>query len=417
MRMTFRGGALHGSVTPPPSKSYTHRAFFLAALAKGRSTVTNALLSEDTKATLAAVRAMGAQIAVDMDTVVIDGGDLRAPAGVVNTLNSGTTMRIFTGLASMFTVPITIDGDASLRKRPMQDLLAALSQTGVRCTSADGRPPVTVCGPNHGGRIAIDGGVSSQFITSLLLTAPMLADDSEIVVTGHLVSAPYLDVTLSMMRLFGAEANADGQTYHVRGRTGYQPHDFGVPTDFSSAAFPLAAGALGGKVTVRGLDLNNPQGDRHIIDILRDMGAQITVFSDTVTAARAELHPMDLDMEAMPDLFPMVAILMCGAKGRSRLYGAPQLRFKESDRIASTVAMVRALGGTAEPTADGCVIDGTGRLTGGDVVTLGDHRIMMAAAVASLICSGPVSVDDAACCAVSYPAFPEQMRALGLKVD
>lgn len=417
MSMTFGGGELHGSVAPPPSKSYTHRAFFLAALAQGRSTVTNALLSADTEATLAAVRALGAQAAVDGDTAVIDGGDLHAPAGVVDTLNSGTTMRIFAGLASMFAVPVTVDGDASLRKRPMQDLLDALAQAGVRCTSAGGRPPVTVCGPNRGGRVTIDGGISSQFITSLLLTAPMLTADSEIAVTGHLVSAPYLDVTLSMMRLFGAAARVEGQTYRVRGGTGYRPHDFRVPADFSSAAFPLVAGALGGEVAVRGLDLANPQGDRHIIDILRDMGAHVTAAGDTVTAARAELRPLDLDLGAMPDLFPVVAILMCGAVGRSRLYGAPQLRFKESDRIASTVAMVRALGGTAEPTADGCIIDGTGRLAGGDVVTLGDHRIMMAAAVASLICSGPVRVDDAACCAVSYPAFPDQMRALGLKVE
>ncbi|MFA6642397.1 MAG: 3-phosphoshikimate 1-carboxyvinyltransferase [Methanomethylophilus sp.] len=416
--MTFAGGALRGTVSPPPSKSYTHRALFLSALANGRSTVTNALLSEDTKATVFAVQSMGAKVNLYGSTFVIGGGGLHAPAGPVNTLNSGTTMRIFTGLASQFRQPVTIDGDDSLRKRPMQDLLDALRQTGVRCSSAPGgRPPVTVCGPNSGGRVKIKGDISSQFITSLLLTAPLLTKDSVIEIEGKLVSAPYVDVTLAMMRLYGANADGHDQYFHVCGGAGYRPHDFRVPADWSSAAFPLVAGALGGEVTVEGLDLQDPQGDRQITRILQEMGAGVKTDGGRVTVTSAPLRPVSLDLGTMPDLFPVAAVLMCGTKGISTLYGAPQLHFKESDRIASTVAMIKALGGRAKATEDGCIIEGTGRLTGGHVVTLGDHRIMMAAAVASLICSGPVSVDNAACCAVSYPDFPAQMRELGMRVE
>ena len=202
--MAFHGGRLEGTVSPPPSKSHTHRAFFLASMARGRSVVSNALMSADTRATLAACKAMGADVEGDGDVKTITGGDLHAP-GFVDAENSGTTMRIFAGICSMFDGESTITGDDSLRKRPMGPLLSALEQTGTVCESDNGLPPVTVRGPNRGGRVSIDGGVSSQFITSLLMVSPMLERDSEITVEGDMVSAPYLDVTLHMMHLFGAD--------------------------------------------------------------------------------------------------------------------------------------------------------------------------------------------------------------------
>ena len=411
--MAFRGGRLEGTVSPPPSKSHTHRAFFLASMAKGTSRISNALMSADTRATLAACRAMGADVAEEDGLKVITGGDLHAP-GHVDAENSGTTMRIFAGICSMFDGETTITGDESLRKRPMGPLLEALGANGTVCSSRNGLPPVTVRGPNRGGKVSIDGGVSSQFITSLLMVSPMLEDDSEVTVTGSMVSAPYLDVTVHMMHLFGAEAERDGNVFRIRGGTGYRPYDYMVPADFSSAAFPMVAGALGGRVTVTGMDMDDPQGDKAIVDILRRAGADVSVDGTEITVSRSDIRGCEVDMGNVPDLFPIVAVLLSTAEGDSRLYGAPQLKFKESNRIETVVNMINAIGGDAVATDDGCIIHGRPSLRGGAIVHRGDHRIMMSAAVASIVCDGPVTMDDVECCAVSYPGFPEAMAAIGM---
>ncbi|MDR0887787.1 MAG: 3-phosphoshikimate 1-carboxyvinyltransferase [Candidatus Methanoplasma sp.] len=418
MRASFSGGSLEGSVHPPASKSHTHRAFFLAAMADGTSRISNALLSEDTKATLAASEAMGARVDRDSTKVItITGGDLHAPDGIVNALNSGTTMRIFSGLVSMFDKEVTITGDASLQKRPMGPLLDALSQTGTICTSNDNKPPVTIKGPNKGGKISIDGSVSSQFITSLLLVSPNLPNDSEITIEGNTVSGPYLDVTTHMMKLFGADVTKNCNIFKVKGNSGYRPHDYSVPADFSSAAFPLVAGALGGRVAVTGMDLSDPQGDKVIVDILRDAGASVTVNGDSVTVSKAPLKALEIDIGDVPDLFPILAVLLSTAEGTSRLYGAPQLRFKESDRIRTTETMLRAIGADITGTDDGCIINGKKRLKGGHIENECDHRIMMAAAIASLVSDSPVTMENAECYAVSYPEFIIQMKTLGMKVE
>ena len=415
-KISFEGGTVKGRISPPPSKSHTHRAFFLASMAEGTSTIRNALLSADTKATLGACRAMGAKVDCGGDGIRITGGNLHAPE-LVDADNSGTTMRIFAGLASMFDSPVTIDGDASLRKRPMGPLLEALEQNGTVCSSNGGLPPVTITGPNRGGNVRIDGGVSSQFITSLMMMSPMLERDSRIEITGNIVSAPYLDVTSHMMRLFGADVSRDGMVVSIKGSTGYRPYDYSVPADFSSAAFPLTAGALGGEVTVTGIDMNDPQGDKAIMDIIGKAGGNVSVSEDSVTVSASELRGCDIDMGSIPDLFPITAVLLATADGDSRLFGAPQLKFKESNRIETVVNMINAIGGSAEATDDGCIIHGRPRLKGGEIIHKGDHRIMMSAAVASIVCDGPVTMDDAECCSVSFPGFPESMAELGLRSE
>ncbi|MCK9323293.1 MAG: 3-phosphoshikimate 1-carboxyvinyltransferase [Candidatus Methanomethylophilaceae archaeon] len=416
MKISFCGGKLEGIITPPSSKSYTHRAIFLGSLAQGHSIMSNALLSNDTLATIHACEAIGAKITIEGDRIIIDGGKLHAPSEVINTDNSGTTMRIFTGLASMFNTRIEITGDESLQKRPMEPLLDALSQCGVECTSNNGKPPVTVKGYNRGGKVTIDGGISSQFITALFMTAPMLSADSEIVITGKMISEPYLDVTMKMMENFGVHTNKNDNIYSIHGNSGYKPHNFKIPADFSSAAFMLVAGALNGKITVTSLDMTDPQGDRRIIDILKMIGVQMNIDGQNIAVEMSSLKAIELDMGAIPDLFPIVATLLATAHGTSRLYGAPQLKLKESNRIETTVNMLKTIGADIEATDDGCIIRGKEKLTGGFIDNKGDHRIMMAAAVASLSCEGPVIMENAECCAVSYPAFIYQMKTLGMKV-
>ena len=415
--LRFSGTSAKGTITPPPSKSHTHRAFFLSALSSNECKVTNALDSQDTRATLNAVRAIGASVESNGDSIMIRGGELRAPAGTVDAENSGTTMRLFAGIASMFDVPVTITGDASLRSRPMGALLDALSEMGVHCASDSGRAPVTIHGPNRGGKVNIRGDVSSQFISSLMMAAPMLTNDTVMNIEGKLSSRPYVNITADMMGRFGADVVFNGTQVRIKGGTGYRGCDVTVPSDMSAAAFPLTAGALGGSVTARNMDLNDPQGDKRIIDILKKAGARVTVNGGDVTASSGRLRPMDVDMNDIPDLFPIVAVLLSTAKGKSRLYGAPQLRFKESDRIKATVDMLSALGADITETDDGCIISGVARLKGGTVDHREDHRILMAAAVASLVCDGEVSMTDSKCYDISYPCFIDHMRLLGMNAE
>jgi 3-phosphoshikimate 1-carboxyvinyltransferase len=317
----------------------------------------------------------------------------------------------------MFDSDVTITGDESLRKRPMGPLLDSLGQAGVVCTSENGLPPVTIRGPNNGGTIHINGGVSSQYISSLMLVSPMLSSDTRIVVDGNMVSTPYLDVTSNMMRLFGAKVSRNSNVFSIEGNTGYIPHNYSVPSDFSSAAFPLVAGALGGETTVTGMDLDDPQGDKAIVDILRQCGCEVNIDGTRITSKSGHIKSCDINLGMVPDLFPIVAILLATADGDSRLYGAPQLKYKESNRIETVVNLINSIGGSAEGTDDGCIIHGTPRLKGGKIVHRGDHRLMMCAAIASLVCDGPIEMDDVECCAVSYPDFLDQMKSLGMIME
>ena len=415
--LRFSGGRISGTVTPPASKSHTHRAFFLAAMSQKDCVIAGPLISQDTESTLGAVAAMGCRIKRGCSNVRISSEGLHAPSGTVNAENSGTTMRLFTGIASMFDSPVTVTGDSSLIKRPMGPLLDALAKLGVKCSSDNGRAPVTVCGPNRGGEVSIRGDVSSQFISALMIVSPMLPNDTVIRIDGTLLSRPYVNVTADMMERFGADVSVNGSVIRVRGGTGYRRTDITVPSDMSAAAFPLVMGALGGSATVMNADLGGKQGDAKIVDILRDAGASVSADGDKVTVSKGELKGTDVNMGDTPDLFPIVAVLLSTASGKSRLYGAPQLRFKESDRIGTTVNMLSALGADITGTDDGCVIRGVKGLKGGKIEHLEDHRILMSAAAASIVCSGDVAMEGSRCYDISYPMFLEHAATLGLGVN
>ena len=415
--IVFRGGRAEGKVSPPPSKSHTHRAIIMSALSEGRCEVSSPLISFDTRATMDAVRAMGAVVTEREGSVTVECESIHAPDRTIDVMNSGTTMRLMTGISSLFSEKVVLTGDSSIQKRPMGPLLDSLSAAGVECSSNGGKPPVEVRGPITGSELVIDGGVSSQFVSSLIMSSPLTGRPTDVRITGHLVSKPYIDITTSMMGKFGVEVTEEGNVFHAEPQH-YRPTDYRVPADFSSSAFPLVAGGIAGRVTARGMDMSDPQGDRKIIDVLKEAGCDVEVSGDEVTCSNTgRLEGAEIDMGAIPDLFPVVAVLLSTAKGRSRLYGAPHLRFKESDRIALTENMLRTLGADIRGTEDGCVIEGVERLHGGRIEHNGDHRMMMAAAVASLVSDGPVSMENDACWNVSYPGFPEQMRSIGMDIE
>ena len=383
--ISFNGGRAEGRVSPPPSKSHTHRAIIMSALSGGGCRIGNPLLSFDTRSTMEAVRSLGAEVTEGDGYVDVCCPSLHAPDRPIDVGNSGTTLRLMTGIASLFGSETVLDGDESIRKRPMGPLLEALSACGASCSSA-------------------------------IMAAPLTERGMEVRIKGDLVSRPYVDITIRMMGRFGVSVEETEHGFRIP-RQRYSPTDYRVPADFSSAAFPLVAGALGGCVTVDGMDLADPQGDKRIIDVLRATGAEVSVSGEEVTCRRTGRPvAVDVDMSDIPDLFPVVAVLLSTADGTSRLYGAPHLRFKESDRIALTERMLTALGADIRGTEDGCVISGVERLRGGRVEHNGDHRMLMAAAVASLVADGPVEMEDDGCWNVSYPGFPEQMRSLGVSV-
>lgn len=415
MDLIIDGKQVFGEVRASPSKSHTHRAFIMASLSAGETAVSHPLLAQDTVSTLDAMRSMGMKHRQEGEVIHIMGSALRPPDGIIDVGNSGTTMRILTGIAATMDAPVKISGDESILKRPMAPLLNALSKLGASCKSRMGFPPVEICGPLRGGVVDIGGNMSSQFITSLLMSAPLAEEDVHISVVGNMVSRPYVDVTLKMMSDFGIRSKEDIDGFFVPSGQSYCRAGYLVPGDFSSAAFPLAAGALAGEVTVSGLDLEDPQGDKAILDILQRFGADVRTAGDRVTVARSDLRGIEWDMGNVPDLFPIVAVLAATASGESRLYGAPQLRFKESDRIMHTATMLKAMGANIAETEDGCIIHGVPHLHGSWIDPVDDHRLMMAASIASLVAEGPVTIRNGGCHSVSYPRFLEDISTLGMR--
>ncbi|MHC1709875.1 MAG: 3-phosphoshikimate 1-carboxyvinyltransferase [Methanomassiliicoccales archaeon] len=418
VRLRILPSNTEGCVLSSPSKSYTHRAMTLALLAEGESVLRRPLLGEDTLATLDAVKAFGGKVASD-DALRISGGALRCPENVIDTRNSGTTIRLMAGVASLLPCVTVLTGDESVRRRPMQPLIDALAMMGVRCESSrgNGLAPLIVKGPNLGNRTEIRGDVSSQFISSLLISSALKEVDTEIVLTTPLKSRPYVDITREMMTCFGASCHSTSEGFMVQGGQRYRPQDYTVPGDFSSAAFPLAAGALTGKVTVRNLDPKDAQGDRAFLDILRSLGANVDWNGDALTCSSAELSATDIDLGDAPDLFPMAAVMCAYAKGESRIYNASHVRLKESDRIAATAAFLRDMGADIVEKEDGCVIRGGRPLRGAKVNSFNDHRILMAAAIAALRASGETVISDGECHRISYPDFVSDMRSLGVKME
>jgi len=419
MRLLVRPSKIAGHLPASPSKSYTHRAMILGLLASGTTVLEKALLSDDTLSTLNAVRMFGAEVSVSGDTCVIEGGHLNCPKEGVDVGNSGTTIRLLAGVASLLPCTTLLTGDESIQRRPMAPLVSALEELGARCvsTQGDGRAPLMIRGPCGGGTTHIRGDVSSQFISSLLLSSPMKNQDTEIVLLTPLKSRPYVEITMEIMGRFGGRCEEGEQRFLVPGGQRYRPQHMTIPGDFSSAAFPLVAGALTGSALVKGLDPRSRQGDRVIVDLLTAFGARVRERDEGLEVSGGELRGMEVDLADTPDLFPIVAVLASQAEGESRLYNAQHLRHKESDRIKTTVAFLREMGADIQEREDGCVIHGPSGLRGASVDSHGDHRILMAAAVAGLLAEGETIITDGRCYKVSYPSFIQDMRAVGADME
>jgi 3-phosphoshikimate 1-carboxyvinyltransferase len=392
-------------------------------LAKGESKIINPLLSFDTQATIDAVKILGAKVTKRNDVwhVVGTGGNLKPISNLIDVKNSGTTIRLMTAIASLSPNPIGLTGDESIRARPMGPLIEALERLGAKakCKGPQGRPPVVVGGGLKGGDVEISGAISSQFISGLLLACPHAREDVELHVT-ELRSKPYVEMTLEMLDLAGADIkrSSDLTEFTISGRQVLQPLEFDVPGDFSSAAFLLGAAALAGvAVRVNNLDVRGVQGDKRIVDLLREFGAEVKVKGKVVEVSSSGLTGIEADCGDNPDLVPVLAVLGAVADGTTILTNIPHLRYKETDRIRALKSELRKLGARVEELPGELRIRGVKQLKGAKLNSYGDHRMAMAFAVAGLVAKGETTVDGAECISVSYPDFVEDMRKLGTQME
>lgn len=414
------GGSLEGAVSAPPSKSYTHRAFIISTLADGKSEISNPLLSRDTLATIRACEALGAEIEKSGGEVwrVSGSPSPKTPDDVINVDNSGTTIRIMTAVSALAPGFTVLTGDASVRQRPMGPLIKSLEDLGVKCfsTRGDNKPPIVVRGGGiRGGESRIPGHISSQFISALLIACPLAENETRIVFTSELKSEPYLEMTIEYLNLFGGSVEYNpGSGLIIPSRQTFSPTSVKIPGDFSSASFILAAAAItSSDVRVTNLDMNTAQGDKRIVDVLLEMGADLEVGENYVRVmGGGKLKGISFDCGNNPDLLPVIAVLGSFAEGKTEIFNAQHVRYKESDRISSMARELSKMGVRISEKPDGLTIFG-GRVRGAHVDSHDDHRVFMALTIAALAAEGETTISGVESVDVSYPSFLNDMMSLG----
>lgn len=404
-------GRVDGDVPAPPSKSAMQRAVAAATLADGSTEIVSPSYCDDGLAALRVSEALGTEVVREADRVLLRPG--RAPR--VSTLDcgeSGLCIRMFTPIAALFDYDLELVALGSLRERPVSMVEGPVRALGATCSTTGGRAPIRVRGPLKGGHVTLDGSLSSQFLTGLLLALPRCSESSELCV-DNLRSKPYVRMTLQLMRDFGVEVLHDDalSRFQVPGGQRYRARTYQIEGDWSGAAFPLVAGATSGHVQVSNLDLASLQADRAVIEALRAAGAAVDARGGCVEVRAAALRGFDFDATHCPDLFPPLVALACACEGTTRLTGAGRLKHKESDRATALVSEFVRLGARVELQGDALVITG-GPLAGGQADSHGDHRIAMAVAVAALRSDRGVELTGESCVAKSYPDFFERLDAL-----
>jgi len=423
MELVSKKSTLKGTVAIPGSKSHTIRAVAIASLANGKSTIRNPLISSDTLSAVDCYRALGAQIDTtgpSLWKVTGNAGLISATDETIDVGNSGTTLRMAIGSA-VLTKPhqtITFTGDEQIQTRPLGPLLDSLEKLGAKCETLndDGKVPVKITGQITGGTTSIEA-VTSQYLSSLLLCAPLAKNDTQIDVT--LLNEPgYVQITLDWLDKQKIEyENENFQKFKIKGGQSYKAFDAAVPADFSSATFFLCAAALSAQeVTLTGLDFTDNQPDKAVVGYLRTMGADIEISHAGVTIRQSQLKGTQIDMNPTPDALPAMAVTAAFADGTTRLVNVPQARNKETDRIKCMAEELQKMEIKVEELPDGLIIHGTkpgaARLNGRS-----DHRIVMALSLAGLVLEKKCIVDTAEAMNVTFPDYVKLMRSLGAKME
>jgi len=410
---------INGKIVCPPNKSYTHRAIFLASLAIEKSIIKNILRSGDTNATINACKNFGVEIKdVGDDITVTSVRELKLQNNTINAANSGTTIRIAAAISALANDKIVLTGDSSLKKRPMQPLLDALESLGAKCSSDNGNPPISITGIIKGGEVKIPGNISSQFISALMITAPKLENGLTLNIQGKLVSKPYVDATVAMMKKFGVDVEiTTAYKKYIIPEQNYKATTLTIPSDFSSLALLLSAAVLLGEdLTIQISAGNMPQADEAIIDILEIMGVVITLDKNTIKIKSPEkLDGGKFDLSNSPDLIPALAILALKTSKPIEIFNAEHARYKETDRIAILARELTKLGIKVKEKKDGLILNNSKRLTSADLNSENDHRLFMAFCIAGMYV-GNCTISDPESVEISYPNFISEMKRIGCKI-
>ncbi len=424
MKLSVCKSSLRGTVPMPGSKSHTIRAVTVASLAEGQSAIRRPLVSGDTLSAVDCYRALGARIdTTDPDVWTVTGiaGRIHAPEKTIDVGNSGTTLRLAMASAALAgrSEAIEFTGDEQIRSRPLGPLIASLNQLGAKAESLEknDKAPVRICGTFKGGKTTIKC-LTSQYLSSLLLAAPLAENDTEIEVT--LLNEPdYVRMTLDWLDKQQIQYQNDSMKhFRILGRQTYKPFDLPIPADFSSATFFLCAGAMlqDTDITLTGLDFADSQPDKSVVDYILAMGADVAVTPSEVRIRTSQLHGAEIDMNRTPDALPALAVAAAFASGPTRLVNVPQARSKETDRIACMAQELKKLGSEVEELEDGLIINPRplqpARLHG-----RGDHRIVMALSLAGMALPGTSVIETAEAMSVTFPDYVKLMTTLGAQME
>ncbi len=414
MITTIRPRKLKGTIDVPPSKSVSHRLLIAAALGDGTSHLENLLVSEDTEATRDVLEGFGVEVQGTLSCPRVTGRrDLLLPSKALDCRESGSTIRFLLPLGGLVSGPVTFTGSPGLSLRPLSVYKTLFDEKHIAYESG-GELPFTVEGRLSPGIYSMTGDVSSQFISGLLFTLPLLEGDSRIVLTTDLESADYVALTLQTLETFGITVERDSnRSFFIPGGQQYRPQAVSADADYSQAAFYLVAGALGSDLKLRGLDENSAQADRRILEILEAAGVRIHRSAEALWAEPTTPVGCQIDVSQCPDLVPILAVLATFSKGVTTIVGAARVRIKESDRLRAISTELNKLGARIEEQAEGLVIHGVDRLQGGEVSGWNDHRIVMALAIAATRSEDPVRIHGSEAVSKSYPTFFNDYIALG----
>ena len=410
---------LSGRIVCPSNKSYTHRALMIATLAEQKSLIKNVLKSKDTIASIDACKSFGAKITEEGNNISVEGiVEISGENININAENSGTTIRIATALASLSKAKTTLTGDDSLRKRPMQPLLDALESLGAKCASTNGNPPVTITGTIKGGEVTVPGNISSQFISALLIVAPKTENGIIMNIDGDLVSKPYLDATIIIMKKFGVNVNTitPYKKYEITPQK-YNSTSVTIPTDYSSLALLLSASVLlGNELTFEIITGDLPQGDEKILEILKILGVEITINQNVISLKSPEkLNGGKFDLKNTPDLLPPLAILSLKTSKPIEIINVKHARYKETDRIAILARELQKIGVKVQENEDGMILESSENYQGAELNSENDHRLFMALSIAGMYV-GDCTVSNPESISISYPNFISDMNKVGGKI-
>ncbi len=403
--------ALSGEVSIPPSKSAAHRALICAALSDGSSRITPYCTSKDIKATVSCLRALGMNIAEDEKGYILSSGNI-TKGKTLNFNESGSTARFLLPIAAALGADITGVGEGRLPNRPMDTLTKLFREHGVEASSDN--LPLTLKGKMSGGDFYLPGNISSQYISGLLLAAPLINEEVNIIPTTALESVGYIDMTVSAMKRFGVNALETEKGWRVLKNSKYTAHNTRIEGDWSQAAFFMSAAAIGGDIKISGLDFDSLQGDMAALDVFAAFGANISITDNVLHIKRGELRGIEVNAKDIPDMVPAIAVTAAFATGKTVIHSAERLRIKESDRIKTTLAMLNAFGIKTIEQEDGMIIYG-GKPKGAVVDGANDHRIVMAAAVGAAFAEGESLIKGYEAINKSYPEFFEDFKRIGGK--